>query len=1787
MSVYEETKHLHGDIDNNKAAILDAIHSTDQFLRDKRAKLSPEKVSELQDRLADLRKQYDLLTRKSEDVYRTTESTLNRMRVEEEERVKLREQYAETKEQLRTLTDWLTNAEHQLGSEQPIQEQIRPLTDQNNKHKVLHEDIVAHQGPVLETVQEGNQLLKQKGDRLSDDERTTLKTSMDDLKSRYENANVQSTTRSDKLRLALDDLHRLEPEMADMEEWLRDAEQRLEKSSRRIETDTGALEKQYEEQKVLADDVVTHRADVKFINMTGQAFIDNAKLYKEDLSNYRSTALPRQFGQTFSEAPESHATRDKLASINTRYERLKSRCLDHRNRLGEVVEKQRRYSQAVNPTLPWLDQTYATLSSLVQEPVATEPSAVQRQIDQLKAINDEVVLHGKDLDAAREAGRELVEAHEEVKPDVQRQTREMGDRYGQLEAMLTDRNNLLQTALTESQSIQDGLDSLLRWLEDTEATLNRLEQRTPISLRKELLADLIQQYRKLLTDIENRKPSVDAINKSADKLMSTTNDPAMARALQSKLASLNSRYEQLAGPARASADFLQRLSDRLGRVHEEVDTLEDWLIPTLDLLKAPDFGRKDLTELATVLQNTQTQTDRNKPQYTEIHQLADELLKERRVSDPAALNLILQNLDDNWQDLQELLAFRSRQLEERRAAQQAYNNSLKDVSSWLISVERRFNSFKPVAKELVEIKSQYDELKPLRKEVNEYRPNVDELNEQGTRLDTMLHDVQSAPTRAHRRSAQILTSTPKPQSAASRLRRPFEEADISGLMEEESEIQRQLGDVNRRYQALDIKIDERDDELDTALALTERSKPVDELLDWVQVTEVQLAQSAPQLDFAGEDDLENLMVEFDKIQAVEEDIVQSQAPVAHAAMGADQLIKDKGKKLRPEQHQNLQTKHTDLKNRYDDLASNIKQKKQNLEQTINRVKTEKEQKSVMSRRLGETQAELSDLLDWMSKTEQKLGVQQPISEQVKPLSTQLQRHNSLHEDIADHEPQVSQAVNDVTMLLREFEGRLPAEDAKALQQDRDDLKRRFDAANGQSLTRRDKLAAAADDLEKYREEFEEFDDWLTGAEKTHEKLVRDEAGRRDLEAVRQQIEEEKDLMEEISDHKGDLKFINRAGHKLVDNAKAFKQMLQDYRTKALPAQFNRTFAETPDSNVIRDELADLYERYTKLRSQSRDHYRSLKELVTKQQKWEGSCGVVLPWIRDAHAELSDVMREPIATEPENIRAQMEKLKDLHDQIVLHTKDVEKLKDYGKDLANTQDAVKDDVLRTVRDVSDKYSFMEAQLAERSNQLQSALTQSHSVQDSIDSLLRWLEQAEKNTNRVVNAPIIIRKEALLELIQDHKYVQSDIDTHKPTLDALNDRAETLLASSDAQTASKVQARLDDLNGRYGRIATSVRNHGDYLQKMLTKMNQLHAQVEDFEDWLMPAIERLESKELNRMDLLEMGSKLMEYQRDIDEHRYTYQDIKRLGQEITRDPKTSDTSRIADTVGNLTKNWEVLEALLKRRNNQLQQRQETQDKFTGLLKAAQDWLDRMEDKVDRLPVVAIDPQAIKQQIEQYQPLQGEYDSFTNKIDEVNHVGLTFENLTADPDLPTTKVSPLKRSKIFMSSRAGSETRSLDTRSTGSRRSSLGSELDQSAFLMDDGLTETQRNLADVNERYQTLGDKLADRKFDLDDALDKGNLFRSELGAFVGWLDGVEDTLKQEVPPGMTAEEAERRLQDHMILVADIQDHAPHVTSLRGLCDDLTGNRRHQQGADVIIGQVDSAGKFPEHGILFSFF
>ena len=108
----------------------------------------------------------------------------------------------------------------------------------------------------------------------------------------------------------------------------------------------------------------------------------------------------------------------------------------------------------------------------------------------------------------------------------------------------------------------------------------------------------------------------------------------------------------------------------------------------------------------------------------------------------------------------------------------------------------------------------------------------------------------------------------------------------------------------------------------------------------------------------------------------------------------------------------------------------------------------------------------------------------------------------------------------------------------------------------------------------------------------------------------------------------------------------YRESLNSFRTSTLPSKFNRKFAEAPESNIIRDELANIYDRYTKLRNLSREHYKRQKDLTDKHQKYDTCCQDVLPWIDVAYEKLMQELKEPVAPDPENVRAQMDRIKVL-------------------------------------------------------------------------------------------------------------------------------------------------------------------------------------------------------------------------------------------------------------------------------------------------------------------------------------------------------------------------------------------------------------------------------------------------------------------------------------------------------------------------------------------------------------
>ena len=106
--------------------------------------------------------------------------------------------------------------------------------------------------------------------------------------------------------------------------------------------------------------------------------------YRKMLLEFRTSTLPRQFNKTFSEAPEPHIIRDRLARLSVNFDRLQRKGEQTKDFLNDLTVKHQQYNGSMNNLLGWLQSAEQNLVQLIKEPVPTEPKAVQAQIDKLR-----------------------------------------------------------------------------------------------------------------------------------------------------------------------------------------------------------------------------------------------------------------------------------------------------------------------------------------------------------------------------------------------------------------------------------------------------------------------------------------------------------------------------------------------------------------------------------------------------------------------------------------------------------------------------------------------------------------------------------------------------------------------------------------------------------------------------------------------------------------------------------------------------------------------------------------------------------------------------------------------------------------------------------------------------------------------------------------------------------------------------------------------------------------------------------------------------------------------------------------------------------------------------------------------------------------------------------------------------------------------------------------------------------------------------------------------------------
>lgn len=172
---------------------------------------------------------------------------------------------------------WIGEVEDKIANQDVIHEVEEELRNQINTMKQIRDDLDQHAAPVAHCGDQVRQLVLTAGDVLSKSEVSALEKSGRNLKTRYDKAVERSDRLLRRMLAARDELSKLRGELSNFSAFLNKARRILEDKERAL-SDLHRLESSADSTKEFVSDVIAHQADLRFITMSAQRFVDESKV---------------------------------------------------------------------------------------------------------------------------------------------------------------------------------------------------------------------------------------------------------------------------------------------------------------------------------------------------------------------------------------------------------------------------------------------------------------------------------------------------------------------------------------------------------------------------------------------------------------------------------------------------------------------------------------------------------------------------------------------------------------------------------------------------------------------------------------------------------------------------------------------------------------------------------------------------------------------------------------------------------------------------------------------------------------------------------------------------------------------------------------------------------------------------------------------------------------------------------------------------------------------------------------------------------------------------------------------------------------------------------------------------------------------------------------------------------------------------------------------------------------------------------------------------------------------
>nr|XP_029503400.1 microtubule-actin cross-linking factor 1, isoforms 1/2/3/5-like isoform X13 [Oncorhynchus nerka] len=868
-----------------------------------------------------------------------------------------------------------------------------------------------------------------------------------------------------------------------------------------------------------------------------------------------------------------------------------------------------------------------------------------------------------------------------------------------------------------------------------------------------------------------------------------------------------------------------------------------------------------------------------------------------------------------------------------------------------------------------------------------------------------------------------------------------------------------------------------------------------------------------------------------ELKDVQKDLLTRGEGVAETIRSVEEFLAEHGDSLSPEEKANLQGALSRMKEQYSALTDTAQSSLVQLDTAISTTVQQNTQRAKAVEELQETRGQIDSLLEELSSLNQP-GM--TVTDHLSSSSSTspeggLQSHSDMLQaelqQLQAQQAQLMQVSQNARSLLDQPDSAVPAEEKRRLRDQLDQLQTQHQEKLRACQERLRRSEALKDELAKFLQEHGGLGTWL---EQSEGELGSLGEGETDAQGLKGRLEEHRKLAEDVICHKADLRFVSISGQKVLDSVQGALEKL---------GGSDPALEET--KQLVTGKLQDANHRYTALHTKSSDLGGRLSGLLERCQQYQDEAVSLHTWL-SAQEQNQSIAGPSGETDTQTLQNTLRAVQLLQDELAERSVQLEKVRRSGRELADARESPTlraAEITSTADGLEKRFSSLSQSVLERAEQLQTSVAQSVSVQEGLKGLLAWLDGL-----LLTPGPVQPTAQAVQDALTQNQKLRQELLSRQGSVEATCDSVSKLLQSSDASTASGLQASLESLTQSYAAAQAKQAERESELRGLLPKLENYERLSADLQGFTQTCLRAL--------------SPVGQPDRSVEDYRQTIEGVRaeqeqeaghlksfcQLGTDLSQAKALTSTQTLLDNVREVSDEFARLESNINERYNAIQSCEQQLGQFRSLSSSLLRWLQTTQEQLP-LKEPNVNTEALQRRVQQLKDLLSDWEAQGVRVLELNKTGSELETLIINITAPQTK--------------------------TGVPQvNGAGSPSSVNGIHTCKDLTELQVAVAEVNSRYEELGEELKDRQSRQETSLELRQKARQSTEELSRWLGDRENSLHlgQTAASPSKPEVVRAQAQENKALLSELAEHSGKVKELKSTLEKLIADNPDSPEADT---------------------